>query len=290
MRIKRRSLLSGGVCSLLPGRVCSGPAGSPNFRPVNSVINLGGVPYHPSTADTSHIMIGENGVLRFQAKKGVRASWDVMYGSAVDRVELVADRASRVTYGQAFRWSFRLYVPRETRIEGDWFLLAQLHQTGDHPHITRGVNPPFSVCWNTEGLRGLSVLSRSSSVAHLPKNGYVKPFLVFNDPAFPRDAWVRLQFDLLFDWSGDAAASVRIDGTEVARFAGPDFSLGYEWDAGATGGVYPQFGIYRASAIPGNPWRHADPTDAEVYFSDVQVGRVVRIVDPADPPQGPRIR
>lgn len=230
---------------------------------------MGGVPFSlttPSVADRVRLRDG-NLTQQFTIQAGDRSPWDVAHGSFVDRLELVADPAQfRVPYGTEFEWKFWMLVGSDVGLNGDWQVLAQIHHLALPPSGV-GVNPPFAICWNTEGRRGLSVLCRSATASSLLPSGYVQPVVLYSEPEFPQNRWVEIGISLVFSWRGNARAAISRDCKEVAQASGPDFSLGYDWDDNPGGGLYPQFGIYRASALPGNPWKNPDPRPAMVAFS-----------------------
>jgi len=213
--------------------------------------------------------------LRFEVHTGDRILWDVLHAHIVDRCEVAApERAGRIAYGTPFTWSFSMMIEDGPPIRGDWCVLGQLHHTGTHP-TGGGANPPFSFNWHTEGASGLGILARASSTEAATRT-YVKPRVVYKDAAFPRGVWVHWVVEFLFAWAGDASLRVWRDGKQVVDRSGPKFALGYEWDSPPRYGVYTRFGIYRASALPGNTWKSPDRNPMAVQYAGFKVeeGRV----------------
>lgn len=209
--------------------------------------------------------------LRFEVRTGDRASWDFWHGAYVDRSEVYAgDASSRVAYGSKFWWTFSMLVEDGAPLTGDWCVIGQLHQSAVHPR-GYGANPPFAFSWHSNGSQGLSILTRASSLAQATAR-YVRPERVYVDDQFPRGVWVKWWLELRFDWRGDALLKVWRDDHLVVNRSGSSFAMGYEWDAGPDNGVYCQFGIYRASAARGNPWRQPDAAPMAVQYADFDFG------------------
>lgn len=256
------------------GRVLASDASSAYQDLVNGRLKIGrsvlanasaGRPYSIREID------GRLDRLRFEVRTGDRAPWDEGHGAFVDRSEVFAGQASsRVPYGRPFWWRFDMFVEGGPAISGDWCVLAQLHQSAVHPE-RKGVNPPFSICWHTEGRKGLSILTRSAATSSTIRD-YISPRVVYLDADFPRGTWVNLSIQATFNWTGNAQLQVWRNDKRIVDLSDDRFKLGYEWDAGKQHGVYCQFGIYRASAADGNPWKTPDANPMVVRFANFNFG------------------
>lgn len=191
--------------------------------------------------------------LRAEVRHGERAHWDDAMNRPVERAEVVVVQGKgegRVPYGQEFGQEWSMMIERVPDVPAQWCSLWQHHQSGDHPSVRIGVNPPFTMAWDTEGRRGLSILTRSSSNARLRTSGYIPPRLLYTDPEYPLGRWVHWRGQFCYGWREGAQVRLWRDNRQVVA-GREEVTLGYEWDAGPQLGVYAQFGIYRADRTRG---------------------------------------
>lgn len=187
--------------------------------------------------------------LRAEVRHGDCASWDLARNRPVERAEVVAVQGKgigRVPYGVEFCQEWSMMIERAPEVPAQWCSLWQHHQSGDHPSVRIGVNPPFTLAWDTEGRRGLSILARASSSGLLRPSGYIPSKVLHADPEYPLGRWVHWKGLFRYNWQNGALVRIWRDGKVIVDETG-DTSLGYEWDAGPGLGVYAQFGVYRAN-------------------------------------------
>ncbi|MDT8326270.1 MAG: heparin lyase I family protein [Roseovarius sp.] len=152
-------------------------------------------------------------------------------------------------FGRLFTYEFDVLLEDGPSNTADFLLLAQFHQTEDLDEngnpLDAAASPPLAL-----QLRGdrLEIAARTDPNAittvspdKLTTPGFDTPttstMYLDTDPV-PRDTWINIRFEMVFDHTGAGELRVYRDGVQIVDYNGP---LGYNDEIGP----YLQMGVYR---------------------------------------------
>ena len=154
-------------------------------------------------------------------------------------------------FGRKFTLDYDMMIESGAQNDADWMVLAQFHQTDDvdeNGNFTdTAASPPLALQLRGERLEISGRFEPNPITTVTPPDIAIPPYdtpttnaMYLDSQPLPRDTWVNLRFEVIFDYrlDGDGMLKVWKDGVLIVDYAGP---LGYNDQVGP----FLKLGLYR---------------------------------------------